>query len=525
MKSHPWFNHSNPLLSRLRVAAAGSLLIAGIAVALVAAKTSSPPTAPNYHAKMWPLAAIGPRATLSGGPTVPGAPGYHIFTCQRGVAAIPGETCYDPFQMRHAYGTDSLIASGYDGTGHTIVIVDAFDDPFLADDLASFDATYGLPTPNFTQVYPDGNGGFNENWAAEMTLDVESSHAIAPGANIVLVHALSNSDADILSAIKYAVDNNLGDVISMSFGEDESCVGSPGPDLTAAYHAVFVAATQKNITLFASSGDQGALLPSCDGTSWSKSVSSPASDPLVTAVGGTELHAAGYPSACTDTTLPGCSASSLNPMPGTYQGEIVWNEGPPFGDFQDEFGATEATGGGFSVLFDQPPYQKATLPNGMGRGVPDVAYSAAILHGILIQFLVNEGGGTFLFGGTSCGSPQWAALTAITNQKAGHRLGFLNSAIYQIGRVNKAYPVSFHDITSGNNSSGEFDSTGNPVIVTGFTAAKGWDPTTGLGSPDEGNIADNLIKYVSPGDGQAAISTSKPKPHPKPVKPGHMKPH
>ena len=128
-----------------------------------------------------------------------------------------------------------------------------------------------------------------------MTLDVEWSHAIAPGANIVLVHAKSNQDVDILSAIRYAVDNNLGDVISMSFGEDERCVGSPGSDLISAYHDVFVAATQRNITLFASSGDQGAALPTCDGNSWSKAVSSPASDPLVTGVGGTELQAVGYP--------------------------------------------------------------------------------------------------------------------------------------------------------------------------------------------------------------------------------------
>jgi len=523
MKYPRRFSHFTP--ARLRTVAAVSLIVAGIATALVALKTSSPPTTANNRHKMWPLAAIGPRATLSGGASALGVPGYHIFTCQRGLAGIPGETCYDPFQMRHAYGTDSLIAAGYDGTGHTIVIVDAFDDPFLANDLASFDSFYGLPTPNFTQVYPDGNGGFDEGWAGEMTLDVESSHAIAPGANIVLVHALSNSDADILSAIKYAVDNNLGDVISMSFGESESCVGAPGPDLTSAYHAVFVEATKKNITLFASSGDQGVLLPTCDGNSWAKAASSPANDPLVTAVGGTELHAAGYPSACTDTTLPGCSSSSLNPTPGTYQGEIAWNEGPPFGDFQDVFGATEATGGGFSVLYDSPPWQRSALPNGMGRGVPDVAYSAAILHGILIQFLVGEGGGTFLFVGTSCGSPQWSALTAITNQKAGHRLGFLNSAIYQIGRVNKAYPVSFHDITSGTNSSGELDSMNNPVIATGFMAGNGWDATTGLGSPIEGSIADNLIKYVSPGDAQAAISSTNPKSHGNPSAPGHMNPH
>ena len=226
--------------SLARITTAIALISAAGVIATVALKTSSSPTASNPRHKMFPLLHKGPQAVLGGA-----GPNYHIFTCQRGLAFIsPTEPyfCYDPFQMRLAYGTDSLISAGYDGTGHTIVIVDAFDDPFLANDLASFDATYGLPAPNFTQVYPDGNGGFNEGWAEEMTLDVQWSHAIAPGANIVLVHALSNSDADILSAMKYAVDNNLGDVISMSFGEDESCVG---PDLTAAYHDVFVAATRR----------------------------------------------------------------------------------------------------------------------------------------------------------------------------------------------------------------------------------------------------------------------------------------
>ena len=181
------------------------------------------------------------------------------------------------------------------------------------------------------------------------------------------------------------------------------------------------------------------------------------------------------------------------------------------------------------MLFNQPPYQKATLPNGMGRGVPDVSYNAAILHGVLVQLFIGQGGGTLLFGGTSCGAPQWAALTAIANQKAGHRLGFLNKAIYQIGKhidhPNPAHPASFHDITSGNNSSGKFDSMGNPVIATGFTAGNGWDATTGVGSPMGPGLVDYLVKNVSPGDGQSAISTSKPKSHPKPVKPGRMKPH
>ena len=465
----------------------------------------------RHNHTMSPLLAIGPQVTLDG---VGGQ--YALFRCQRGVDPF-GRTCYDPFQMRHAYGIDSLIAAGYDGTGHTIVIVDAFDDPFLPGDLASFDTFYGLPAPNFTQVYPDGPTSFDSDWAAEMTLDVEWSHAIAPGANIVLVHAKSNNDADILSAIRYAVDNDLGDVISMSFGEDERCVGSPGSDLISAYHDVFVAATQKHITLFASSGDQGAALPTCDGNSWSKAVSSPASDPLVTGVGGTELQAVGYPSSCTD-------SSTCNPpiVPGTYQGEIVWNEGP-LGDFSNLLGNTEATGGGFSVIYGEPPYQNGTdgLHGGHQRAVPDVAYNAAIFHGVLVQFLVGNGGGTFLFGGTSCGAPQWAALTAIANQKAGARLGFLNKAIYDIGKHGNQ--TAFHDITTGNNSALEFDSTNNPVLITGFSAGTGWDATTGFGSPIGTTVVDALIHGVSPGDARSAIATTNA--HRNPTVPGHMKPH
>ena len=115
-------------------------------------------------------------------------------------------------------------------------------------------------------------------------------------------------------------------------------------------------------------------------------------------------------------------------------------------------------------------------------------------------------------------------MTVLANQKAGKRLGFLNSAIYQIGKVNKAYPSSFHDITSGNNSVIELDASNKPVFVAGFAAGPGWDATTGIGSPIDTSLVDYLIRYVSPGDGQAAISTTKPKPHPKPAVPGSMKP-
>ena len=294
--------------------------------------------------------------------------------------------------MRHAYNIDTLINAGFDGRGKTIVIVDAFQSPNIVAQLNFCDTFYGLPSLNglggpanpslgtFTQVAPDGLTPFDPNdgnmvgWAEEISLDVLWAHAIAPGANIVLVLAKSNNDTDILSATKYAVDHHLGDVISQSFGENESCVD---PDLLAQQHKVFADATRKNITLFASSGDEGAAQTTCDGNSWVKAASSPASDPLVTAVGGTELTAADY---CL--TSLGCNPLA-NPAPGTYQGEIAWNEGPPFGDFQSFFDSTSATGGGFSVLYDEPSYQKGTIHGGKQRGVPDVSYNAAVLHGVL----------------------------------------------------------------------------------------------------------------------------------------------
>ena len=486
---------------------------------------------------MSPLLRLGPQEALVQAPGGGPAPNYGLFTCQLGLSV--GQ-CYDPYQMRHAYQIDSLINAGYDGKGHTIVIVDAFQSPNIVQQLNFWDGFYALPglnglgnpaNPNlgtFTQVAPDGltpfvvGDGNMAGWAEEISLDVLWAHAIAPGANITLVLAKSNQDADIQSALQYAIDHNLGDVISMSFGENESCMD---PDILSAQHAAFASATQKGITLFASSADQGAALNTCDGHSWVKAVSSPASDPLVTGVGGTELHAADY--CIPGVSVPACSPST-SPSPGTWLGEIVWNEGPT-GDFQAFFDATEATGGGFSILYDEPPYQKSTIHGGKQRAVPDVAYNAAILHGVLtylnIPGVTGPAGAFFRFGGTSAGSPQWAGILAIANQKAGGRLGFLNSAIYQIGKVNKAYPASFHDIVDGTNSALEFDSDDNPVDITGFAASVGWDATTGFGSPIDTSLVDYLIRYVSPGDGNAAVATTKPKPHPKPIVPGTMDPH
>ena len=437
-----------------------------------------------------PFVAVGPKAVRVQASSPSQSP---LYGCQLGLD--PGTVCYDPFQIRHAYNVDTLIKAGYTGKGRTIVIVDLFQSPTLSSDLDSFDTDYGLPARStfFTQVAPDGLTAFDPTnqdmvgWSAEISLDVEWAHAIAPGAHIVLVLAKSDADPDILSATQYAVNHNLGDVISQSFGENESCVDS---SILKAEHQMYVQATLKHITIFASSGDDGAAQQTCDGSSYFQAVSSPASDPLVTAVGGTELHAADY---CLSAL--GCNPNS-NPAAGTYQGEIAWNE-PDFG----------ATGGGFSVLYQKPFYQiSSVLRNGKQRGVPDVAYNAAVLHGVLTYW----GGSVYLFGGTSAGSPQWAAITAIADQKAGRRLGFINAALYLYSLLPKVYSMLFHDVTSGNNSVVEVDINNNNVTVQGFNAGPRWDATTGLGSPNAAQLADFLAQFTLDKDANQAMSGAGP---------------
>ena len=498
------------------------------AVALVISLAPAAAGAARAGSVTTPALVLGPRAI----PVAAAGPSYGLFSCQVGLSV---GACYDPYQMRHAYNVDKLIAAGYTGKGETIVIVDAYQSPNIVAQLNTFDAFYGLPGLNglgnaydktlgtFKQIAPGGLTPFvvgdpnMTGWAEEISLDVLWAHAIAPGANIVLDLAKTNDDADILAATKYAVDHRLGDVISQSFGEAETCVD---PKILAGEHQVFAKATLEGMTIFASSGDEGAAQPTCDGNSWIKAASSPASDPLVTGVGGTELIAADYCLAAL-----GCDPTA-KPTPGTYLSETAWNEGPPYGDFQANFGSTLATGGGYSVLYREPSYQGSAIRNGKQRGVPDIAYNAAVLHGVLTYLNIpGIPAGFYRFGGTSAGSPQWAAILAIADQKARHDLGFINSALYEIGGSSKAYATSLHDIKSGTNSALEYDVNNNPITITGYNAGKGWDATTGLGTPKADQLVNYLIKYVSPADGIAAVAESSPYSGDYPWWGGHQRPH
>ncbi|MGH2481397.1 MAG: S53 family peptidase, partial [Ktedonobacteraceae bacterium] len=319
----------------------------------------------------------------------------------------------------------------------------------------------------------------------------------APAANIDLVLAKSNSNTDLVSATRFAVENDLGDVISQSFGENESCVSTTNLNDE---HAVFAEATRKHITLLASSGDEGAAQQTCDGNSWTQAASWPASDPLVTAVGATELFAA-----FDCNTANPCPAN--HPTPGTYDHEVALNEPPTFtpGNF--------STGGGFSVRFTRPAYQEGVnaIPASQ-RGVPDIAYSGSINHGVLVACQICDLSSStipfFIFGGTSVGSPNWAGLVTLANQLAGRRLGFINTAIYRIGRSQALNHVSDHDITVGNNSVIEPDANGNPVSVTGFNATTGWDAATGWGTPKADVLVPLLVAVTIISYGDVAIRTS-----------------
>jgi len=402
--------------------------------------------------------------------------------------------CYGPSFIRTAYNFPSTL----DGTGQTILIVDAYGSPTIQNDLSHFDTLFGIsPPPSFTILCPTGcpsktlvgsRDFFHSplDWAFETSLDVEYAHAIAPGANIVLVVASTDSGNDINAAEAKAIQLYPGSIMSQSFGLPEYFIQGNNLQVLQA-EKNYAAAAAAGITVFAAAGDNGAS----NGASFANALF-PASDPLVTAVGGTEGNpyipftdaqtCSGTCSAGLVTVSGTCSTGHIFVSPCTpvgYGGEQVWNE-PAFGPFRT------ATGGAPSLLFGVPSYQ-----NSLGlssRATPDVAYNAAIDGGVLV-FTSFTGFNAFsLFGGTSAGSPQWAAIAALANQAAGHPLGFLNPAIYAIGHDSTKYANDFHDITVGNN---RLD--GSPV---GFQAGTGWDDASGWGTPNVANLIPDLVAHA-----------------------------
>ena len=400
------------------------------------------------------------------------------FACQSVRPNRP--LCYSPQQIRNAYNIQPLLKGGFTGKGRTIVIVDAYSNPYVQSDLQIFDQIFGLPDPDFQIIAPFGTTPFDINdanqvgWSGEISLDVLWAHAIAPEARIVLALAKTNDDRDIYKVTKWAVDHGTGDVISQSFGEGESCAD---PRLLKEEHNLFRQATRKDITLVASSGDEGAAQPTCDGSAFYLSASTPASDPYVLAVGGTNLNA--------DTTT------------GAYISERAWAD-----DFSgctpaEQFGCS---GGGYSNIYDRPDYQNSIV-NSKHRSVPDVAYNAGVDGGVLTHWgvglatlglsptLTNT---FFIFGGTSAGAPQWSGLIAIGDQIANRNLGHVNRVIYH-DATSPLYNATLNDITSGNN---------NYDVIPGYNTSNGWDAVTGWGTPKADKLLPALVEQQDKHDDQ-----------------------
>jgi subtilase family serine protease len=391
------------------------------------------------------------------------------FTCEtKPFNLSAGLFCYGPAAIRAAYGVDGLLSSGINGTGQTIVILDAFGSPVVESDLRRFDKLFGIPDPpHFTQIVMPGTPPFDPHdgnivgWTAEIALDTQWAHAMAPGADIILVAAKSNSDQDLIDAFNYALDNHLGSVISMSFGESEAFLANPdGLNIVEAWSDAFEKARRQHVTLFVSSGDQGVdtQLLGFASVSW------PSSSPLVTSVGGTNLRF-------------GTATNAAPPPSGTYRAEAVWND--PFG----------AGGGGMSILVPEPQYQRQNLPHAVNstlhrhRGVPDVAYNAGVVGGVIGAWSATIPNAFFIFGGTSAGAPQWSGIIADLDQARGRPLGFINQRLYRLGATGQLHTL-FHDITLGDNS--VVDAVFG--LIPGFPATPGFDLSTGWGTPNFGKL-------------------------------------
>ena len=385
--------------------------------------------------------------------------------------------CYQPAQIQQAYGLPALYASGVSGRGTTIVIVDSFGSPTIRNDLKVFDQTFGLPAPpTFTISQPAGRvPAYNPNnpdmvgCAGETTLDVEYAHTIAPGASILLVETpVSETEGvhgfpQIIKAEEYVARNHLGDVISQSFSATEQTF--PGRAAVQALRGAYQLAARNHVTVLAASGDSGAADVKLDErtyypfpvTSW------PDSDPLVTAVGGTQLHFAanGKPAAPT-----------------------VWND--TYNRAANEFATGNAGpnplagGGGRSVLFGRPGYQNGVKGAvGSHRGVPDISMSAAC-DGSVDTYGTYGGAppGWSPSCGTSEATPLFAGIVALAAQVAGHPLGPVNPALY---RLAAAHARGVVDVTKGDNTV-SFTQGGKRHRVPGFTAVPGYDLASGVGT-------------------------------------------
>ena len=451
------------------------------AVALGVAMAAAAPAGSAAAARS--AAQAGTAAPVPGGVTI--TPG--VQRQQRESRRGPSSTaqceqsihiaCYNPAQLQRAYNLPALYARGITGKGATIVIIDPYGSPTIASDLRNFDSTEGVPgPPSLRIIRPAGKvPAFNPNnanlvgWASETTLDVEWAHAIAPGARILLVETPGGGKTgtvsmdQIVKAEKYVIKHHLGGVISQSFVATEQAIGSAA---IRSLRGAYLAASAGHVTVLAGSGDSGATGFEPDQqryythpvTAW------PASDPLVTAVGGTRLN--------------------LNASGNRKSADTVWNDTYDRTANQLVYGDNGpnplAAGGGKSVMFRRPSYQnKVRGVVGNHRGVPDISMSAACTG--MVNVYQSFGGqpvGWYALCGTSESTPLFAGIVALADQVAGHPLGLINPALYKMAAEHSPGIVS---VRSGNTTV-SFLQGGHWHQVHGYGARAGYNLAAGLGT-------------------------------------------
>ncbi|NEC86020.1 S53 family peptidase [Streptomyces sp. SID12501] len=302
-------------------------------------------------------------------------------------------------------------------------------DGFQQSNITKYDTNYSLGSPTPTVSKVDGGSGALGDGQVEVELDIEVLHAIAPKANVTVFEG-PNSDAGEVDTYQAIVDSGIP-TTSISWGASESARTTSNIN---AVDAVFKAGAAQGLGFYAASGDDG----SDDAGDGTTTVDYPASDPYVTGVGGTKL-----------------TVTSAN----VFSKEVAWSGG----------------GGGKSSVFKIPSWQTAVQKSAGGgfRQVPDVSAHANPSPGVSIY----SQGSWASVGGTSAAAPEWAAFAALYNQQAAAagkaNLGFADPALYT------ASGTGFHDITSGSNGD--------------YSAATGWDFTTGWGSYNAATLATKLL--------------------------------
>jgi subtilase family serine protease len=405
-----------------------------------------------------------------------------------------GSTHYlSPGDFAVIYDVNALYNSGISGSGQSIAIVGRTNPSSAATDWATFRSTMGLPANPPTIIVNGrnpGDLGFDED--AEADLDVEWSGAVAKNASILFVTSKSTASRDGVDlSAQYIVDNNVAPVMSTSFGECESDLGTSENNF---YSNTWRQAASQGITSFVSSGDSGAA--GCDTPDESQAagglaVNGLASTPYNVAVGGTEFNE-GSGDYWNSSNGSGY-VSALSYIP-----EDAWNESGDVSGGSDLW----STGGGASTIYGKPAWQAAPgVPEGNYRYVPDVALSAASHDGYLTQIQ----GGLYIVSGTSAASPSFAGLMALVVQNTGQRAGNANISLYQIGssQYGSGSATVFHDITSGNNS---------VPGQTGYTCAGGYAPVTGLGSVDAGALIEAMklfgVTVTKAGTGGGSVTSN-----------------